>query len=64
MITAPTITDALDAMRRLTSEQILGRLSDLSVEEAQLRAALRVVRARERAERIARTGRPQAVSRG
>jgi hypothetical protein len=45
----PHITEALDALRGLTSEQILARLDQIRAEEAQLRALLRSVRARERA---------------
>jgi hypothetical protein len=45
---AAPFAEALSALTALTSQQILGRLADLATEEAQLRALLRVARARER----------------
>lgn len=44
-------TEALSALTALSSQQILDRLANLATEEAQLRALLRVARARERTQR-------------
>jgi hypothetical protein len=45
---APHITEALDALRGLTAEQILARLAEVRADEAQLRTLLRAVHARDR----------------
>jgi hypothetical protein len=43
--------EALNALTALSSQQIIERLADLATEEAQLRALLRVTRARERTQK-------------
>ena len=48
------LTDALATLAQLSSEQLLARLAELYAEQEQVRALLRVARARERAERTTR----------
>ena len=58
----PPPTDLIAELSRLTSEQLLARLADLHIEEEQLRALLRVARARERATRIMRPASKEGIA--
>lgn len=51
-----TVSEAIKSLGLLTSEQLLVHLGKLVAEEQQVRATLRLIRARERAERVAAMG--------
>jgi hypothetical protein len=52
MATQTPIADALQALARLISEQLLARLGELLAEEQQIRTLLRAAHARERVQRV------------